>query len=116
MKIRKVYQGLNPELLYDEVREFVQKQGATIGEAKMETYSLPSDSSTFISRGTMTFLIPKGSNNGGKEFLRAHILGSVKSEVKLMLDIDDELFPREKVSALQDDLEFVFASYEQKGA
>jgi hypothetical protein len=116
MKIRKVYQGLNPELLYDEVREFVQKQGATIGEAKMETYSLPSDSSTFISRGTMTFLIPKGSNTGGKEFLRAHILGSVKSEVKLMLDIDDELFPREKVSALQDDLEFVFASYEQKGA
>jgi hypothetical protein len=116
MKIRKVYQGLNPELLYDEVREFVQKQGATIGQSKMETYSLPSDSSSFVSRGTMTFLVSGGEGKPGKEFLRAHILGSVKGEVKLMLDIDDELFPKEKVSALQDDLEFILGPYEQKGA
>ena len=116
MKIKKIYQGLNPELLYDEVREFVQKQGATIGESKMETYSLPSDSSTFISRGTMTFLAPGSPDKTGKEFLRAHILGSVKSEVRLLLDVDDTLFPKEKVSALQDDLDFIFGPYEQKSA
>jgi len=31
-----------------------------------------------------------------------------------MLDIDEKLFFGEKVSALQDDLDFVFGSYEVK--
>jgi len=57
MQIKKTYQGVNPELLYDEVRDFVLKQGTVTGEAKLETYSLPSDSSTFISRGTLTCLL-----------------------------------------------------------
>lgn len=114
MKIRKIYQGVNPELLYDEVRDFVQKQGAIIGEAKLETYSLPSDSSTFISRGTLTFKVQGEPDKAERECLRAHILGSAKSEVKLMLDIDEELFPKEKASALQDDLNFIFGPYEQE--
>ena len=109
MQIRKTYRDLKPELLYDEIRDFILKQGVTIGEAKMETYSLPSDSSLFISRGTLTFNI-----QGGKECLRAHIVGSARGETKLMLDINDELFPQEKVSALQEDLDFVFDSYEVK--
>ena len=115
MQIRKTYQGVNPELLYDEVRDFVQKQGAIIGEAKLETYSLPSDSSSFISRGTLIFKIQAESGKAEKECLRAHIVGSAKKgEIKLVLDIDEELFPREKVSALQDDLDFIFGSYELK--
>ncbi len=115
MQIKKTYQGVNPELLYDEVRDFVLKQGTVIGEAKLETYSLPSDSSTFISRGTLTFKVQGKSGGTEKECLRAHIVGSAKGEVKLMLDIDDELFPQEKVSALQDDLNFIFGSYEIEG-
>ena len=115
MKIRKIYQGVNPELIYDEVKDFVQKQGAIIGETKLETYSLPSDSSAFISRGTLTFKVQGEPDKAERECLRAHILGSAKSEVKLMLDIDEELFPKEKVSALQDDLDFVFGPYEKKG-
>ena len=33
MHIKKTYKEANPELLYDEVRDFVPKQGAVIGES-----------------------------------------------------------------------------------
>ncbi len=100
MQIRKTYKDLKPELLYDEVRDFILKQGTIIDEAKLETYSLPSDSSSFISRGTLTFNIPGKPGGTEKECVRVHIIGSAKSETKLMLDIDEKLFPEEKVSAL----------------
>ena len=114
MQIRKTYKDINPELLYDEIRDFVLKQGTIIGEAKLETYSLPSDSSSFISRGTLTFKIQYESGKTEKECLRAHIMGSAKGGTKLMLDINEELFPQEKVSALQEDMDFIFGSYETK--
>ncbi len=112
MQIRKTYKEVNPELLYDEVRDFTLKQGAVIGEAKLETYSSPSDSSSFISRGTLTFKIQGKEGKAGKECLRVHIVGSAKGETKVMLDINEELFPQEKLSALQEDLGFIFGSYE----
>ena len=114
MQIRKTYQSVKPELLYDEVRDFVLKQGAIIGEAKFETYSLPDDSSSFISRGTLTFKVQGESGKAGKECLRAHIVGSARGETKVMLDIDEKLFPGEKISGRQDDLNFIFSSYEVK--
>jgi len=114
MQIRKTYKEVKPELLYDEVRDFILKQGAVVGEAKMETYSLPSDSSSFICRGTLTFNIRGEGGKAEKECLRAHIVGSAKGETKLMFDINEELFPQEKVSALQEDLDFIFGSYEVK--
>jgi hypothetical protein len=112
MQIRKTYKEVNPELLYDEVKEFIQKRGTVIDEAKIETYSLPDNSSSFISRGTLTFRGADMSSKGEKECIRANIVGSAKGETKVMLDIDEELFSQEKVSALQDDLDFIFGSYE----
>ena len=114
MQIKKTYKDLKPELLYDELRDFILKQGAVIGEAKLETYSLPSDSSSFISRGTLTFKIEGKTGEAEKECVRAHIVGSARGETKLILDIDERLFPQQKVSALQEDLDFIFASYEVK--
>ena len=114
MQIRKTYKEVNPELLYDEIRDFVLKQGTIIGETKLETYSLPSDSSSFISRGTLTFNIQGEPGRVEEECLRAHIVGSARGETKVMLDISEELFPQEKVSALQEDLDFIFWSYEAK--
>jgi len=114
MQIKKTYQDVNPELLYDEIRDFTLKQGTVIGETKLETYSLPSDTSSFISRGTLTFRIQGKSGEGERECLRAHIVGSTKGETKLMLDIDEKLFSLEKINALQDDLNFIFGSYEVK--
>ena len=112
MQIKKTYVGVAPDLLYDEVRDFVQKQGAIVNEAKVETYSIPGDSSSFISRGTLIFKIHSKAVKGEEECLRAHIVGSAKGETKLMLDINEKLFSQEKVSALQEDLNFIFASYE----
>ena len=114
MQIRKTYKDVNPELLYDEVRDFVLKQGTIIGESKLETYLLPDNSSSFIFRGTLTFKVQVGQAKPEKECLRAHIVGTVKGETKVMLDINEELFPQEKVAALQDDLKFIFGSYEAK--
>lgn len=114
MQIRKTYQLVQPELLYDEVRDFVVKQGMVVSESKLETYSMPEDSSSFISRGTLTFRVPDDRGKAGKECVRAHIVGSARGETRLMLDINDELSPATKVAALQDDLDFVFGSYEVK--
>ena len=116
MQIKKTYKDVQPQLLYDEIRDFVQKQGAIIDEAKLETYSLPSNSSSFISRGTLTFKIHSEPGKAEKECLTAHIVGSARGETKVMLDIDEKLFPQKKISALQDDLDFIFASYEIKPA
>ncbi len=112
MQIRKTYKEVNPELLYDELRDFILKQETVIGEAKLETYSLPSDSSSFISRGTLTFKTQDKAGKAERECLRAHIVGSVKSETKVILDINEALFPQEKISILQADLDFIFGSYE----
>lgn len=109
MQIKKTYNQVQPELLYDEVKDFALKQGVTVAEAKLGTYSMPEDSSSFISRGVLTFNV-----KGGKECLRAHIVGSAKGETKLIIDIDDKLFPKAKVKALEDDLDFIFSSYEAK--
>ncbi len=114
MQIRKTYREVNPELLYHEIRDFAQKQGVLVGEAKLETYSLPSDSSTFISSGTLTFKLPDEPGKTQKECIRVHIVGSARTETKVMLDIDEKLFPQEKISALQEDLDFIFSSYEVK--
>jgi len=114
MQIKKTYKEVNPELLYNEIRDFTQKQGAIIGDAKLETYSSANDSSSFISRGTLTFKIQDKSGKSEKECIRVHIVGSAKGETKLMLDIDEKLFPQQKVSVLQDDMDFIFGSYEVK--
>ena len=111
MQIRKIYQGVNPELLYAEIRDFTLKQGTILDEEEMETYALPNDSSSFITRGTLNFRV-QGESGKGKKCLQAHVVGSIKTETKLMLDSDDKLFPAEKLSALQDDLDFIFGSYE----
>ena len=113
MQIRKTYKEVNPELLYDEIRDFILKQSVVMSEAKLETYNLPGDSSSFVSRGTLTFKVSE-SGKAGKECLRAHVVGSAKTDTKVMLDIDDNLFTQEKVAALQDDLDFIFGSYEVK--
>ena len=113
MQIRKTYNGVNPELLYDEVKDFAQKHGATADQARLETYSLPGGSAHVV-RGTLTFKVPGESGKAQTQCLRAHIVGSAVGETKMMLDIDETLFPHEKVTALQEDLDFIFGSYEVK--
>ncbi len=114
MQIRKTYREVNPELLYDEIRDFAVKHGAEVGENKMETYSQAADSSSFITRGTLTLTVTDAATKAHKECCRVHVVGSARGETKLMLDIDERLFTSEKVSALQSDVDFIFGGYEVK--
>jgi hypothetical protein len=115
MQIKKTYKDISPDLLYSEIRDFTLKQGVTIGESKMETYTLPDQSSDFITRATLTFLTRgEGEGNRGKECLRAHMVGSARTETKLLLDVDEKLFPADRLAALQSDLDFIFSGYEVK--
>jgi len=112
VQIRKTYHNVKPELLYDEIKDLTVKQGAVAAEAKLETYMLPGDTSSFVARGTLTFRMKGKPDKQAKECLRVHIVGSAKGETKAIFDVDERLFPPEKLSALQSDLDFVFSSYE----
>ena len=114
MQIRKTYQEVNPELLNAEIKDFILKQGTTLGENKLETYTLPNESALFGSRSTMNFNMKAEEGKAEKECLRVHMVGSARGETKLMIDIDEKLFPQEKLAALQTDLDFIFGSYEVK--
>ena len=109
MHVRKTYLNVKPELLYDEIKDFVVKQGLALSENKFDTYSLPSDSTAYVSRGTLVF-----RTSIGKDCLRAHLVGMAVGETKLMLDIDESLFTQEKIKELQEDIDFIFGSYEVK--
>ena len=114
MQIKKTYIEVNPELLYAEIKDFIIKQGVSLGGSLLETYTLPDQSASFVSRGTLTFKCRDEANKTEKECLRAHIVGSGRGETKLMLDVDEALFPQEKISALQSDIDFIFSEFEPK--
>lgn len=111
MKSRKTYQGINPELLYDEIKDFVSKQGLLLDETRLETYSTPGGS-VHVVRGTLTFKSAGGGQSG--TCFRAHVVGSAVEETKLMLDVDESLFPADKIAAVEEDLDFIFGSHEVK--
>ena len=94
------------------MKEFAEKQGLSVGEEELQTYSVPTDSSASIVRGMIIFR-GKGKTGETAEYLRAHIEGSETGETKLILDINTELLPQDKVTALQGDLDFIFSSYEK---
>ena len=114
MQIRKTYREINPDLLYNEIKDFTLKQGTILGQTKIETYSLPTDSSSFITRGTLTFKVLDQSAKTEKECCQVHVVGSARGETKLMLDIDEKLFAKEKITGLLEDIDFIFSSYEVK--
>jgi hypothetical protein len=112
MQIKKTYTEVSPELLYAEIKDFTLKQGVTLGENKLETFTLPDESASFGTRATLIFNMGEGKT--AKECLRAHIVGMARGETKLMIDADDKLFSKEKLAKWQSDLDFIFGEYEVK--
>jgi hypothetical protein len=112
IQIKKTYRGLNPGMLCDEVQGLLQKQGIITVETESQTYGLPSGDTQ--SRTTLALKTQAEQEKDQKEFGRAHILGSPLGETKMLLDIDETLFPQEKLSAFQNDLDFILGSYEIK--
>jgi hypothetical protein len=112
IQIKKTYRGLNPGMLCDEVQGLLRKQGIITVETESQTYGLPSGDTQ--SRTTLALKTQAEQEKDQKEFGRAHILGSPLGETKMLLDIDETLFPQEKLSAFQNDLDFFLGSYEIK--
>jgi len=112
VQIKKTYRGVSPEMLYDEVRDLLQKQGIVVIETESQTYGLPSGDTQ--SRTTLSLKTSDEPEKGQKEVGSVHILGSPQGETKMLLDIDETLFAKEKLSAFQADFDFILGSYEIK--
>lgn len=112
VQIKKTYRGLNPGMLCDEVQGLLQKQGILVIETESQTYGLPSGDTQ--SRTTLALKTPAEQEKDQKECGIVHILGSPQGETKMLLDIDETLFPQEKLSTFQGDLDFILGSYEIK--
>jgi len=50
----------------------------------------------------------------GAACLRVNIVGSAKDETKVMLDMDEPLVSKEKISAMQTDRDLISGSYKVK--
>jgi len=112
IQIKKTYRGLNPGMLYDEVRDLLQKQEIISVETESQTYGLSSGATQ--SRTTLALKTPAEQEKDQKECGSVHILGSPQDETKMLLDVDETLLPQEKLSAFQEDLDFILGSYEIK--
>lgn len=112
MQIRKTYRGLNHEMLCDEVRSLLQKQGIIAVETESQTYGLPSGATQ--SRSTLLLRADPAQGKDQREYGSVHILGSPRDEAKMLLDVDDAVLSPEKLSAFQEDLDFILGSYEVK--
>ncbi|MCD6567851.1 MAG: hypothetical protein J7K94_03840 [Dehalococcoidia bacterium] len=106
MQIKKTYKSINPGMLRDEIGNLIEKIGVTVAEAKDQTYPLRSGATQ--SSINMVFQID------GKECGSAYILGSPKDETKLILELEDSLLSKEKAASFQENLGFIFDSYEVK--
>ncbi len=111
-QVKKSYRGLNPAMLCDEVRGLLQEQGIIAVETESQTYGLPSGATQ--SRIRLALRTRDTYQKEQSECGSVHILSSPRDETKMLLDVDEALCPREKLSALQDDLDFVLGSYEIK--
>jgi hypothetical protein len=111
-QIKKTYGGLSPGMLSDEVQGLLQKQGIMVIQAESQTYGLASGDTQ--SRTTLVLKLPAGNEKDQKECGTVRILGSPRGETKMLLDIDETLFPSGKLAAFQSDLDFIFGSYEIK--
>jgi len=112
IQIKKTYGGLNPGMLSDEVQGLLQKQGIIVVESESQTYGLPSGDTQ--SRTTLILKTPAEHEKDQKQCGTVRVLGSPRGETKMLLDIDETLFPHEKLSAFQRDLDFILGSYEIK--
>jgi hypothetical protein len=96
----------------DEVQDLLQKQGIIIVETESQTYGLHSGDTQ--SRTTLALKTQAEQGKNQKEYGSVYILGSPQGETKMLLDVEETLCPKEKLSAFQGDLDFILGSYEIK--
>jgi hypothetical protein len=106
-QVKKTYRSLNPELLYDEVRDLVSKRGLEVAQGDIQTYSIPSGATQ--SRVTVPIRTGDGRVCGS-----LHVLGDSGGDARMTLEVDEATVGAEVVGALQDDIDFMLGSYEVK--
>jgi len=104
-QIRKTYRKLNPDMLYDEMRDLVARHGLSARDERMQTYSIGSGATQ--SRVTTSIL-----DRAGKECGTLHILGSDAGDVRMTVTLNEDAVPEEALAALRDDVDFILGSYE----
>jgi len=109
MQIRKTYYAVNPNLLFDQLQDFILKRGLTVAQHIIETYPLPENCACFMTRGTLIFNNPSGAT---KECIRVNMVGSASTITKLLMDIDEECLSPEQIAAFQSEMDFMFADQE----
>jgi len=106
-RVKKTYRGLNPEMVYDEVRDLIVRHGLDAAAAQLQTYSIQSGATQ--SRVTVSIRTADGVECGS-----LHVLGSAGGDVQLSLDLREEPVGADVISALQDDIDFMLGPYEVK--
>jgi hypothetical protein len=107
IQVRKTYRAVNPEMLYDVVRDLIAKQGLHVEHASIQTYSVSSGATQ--SRVTAPVRTPDGRALGS-----VHILGSSNNDARMALELDDAVVTPDAATAIQSDIDFILGSYEAK--
>jgi hypothetical protein len=106
-QLKKTYRKLNPDMLYDEIRDLISRHGLSTADERMQTYSLGSGATQ--SRVTTSI-----STSAGKECGTLHILGSDGGDVRMTVSLDEALIAKDDLSSLREDVDFILGSYEVK--
>jgi len=107
VQLKKTYRGLNPEMLYDEVRDLVSHKGINAAQARLQTYSIPSGATQ--SRVTVAL-----HDADGRECGSVHVLSSAGGDARITIDLNDQLVPSDTIQSLYADIDFLLGSYEVK--
>jgi hypothetical protein len=87
----------------------MREQGVVVGEIKSQTYALSSGMTQ-----TRISFICKTKGEHEEQHGVGRIVALPDGETKMALDMDEILLPEEKLSIFQQNLDFVFGSYEVK--
>ncbi len=107
IQVRKTYRAVNPEMLYDVVRDLITKHGLHVEHATIQTYSISSGATQ--SRVTAPVRTADGRALGS-----VHILGSSSGDARMALELDDAVVTPDTATAIQSDIDFILGSYEVK--
>ena len=106
-QVKKTYRKLNPDMLYDEMRDILARHGLSTHEERMQTYSIGSGATQ--SRVTAPVM-----DNQNRQAGTMHILGSADANVRMALTLEEDFISEDVISAVHEDLEFILGSYEVK--
>ncbi len=105
MQVRKTYRKLSPEMLYDEIRDLLEKHGMKMANNRLQTYGVPSGATQ--SRVVASIVTSKGEPCGA-----LHIVGSAGGDARLTVEIDEGAIAAEAVESITSDIDFMLGQFE----